>query len=125
MTTYLQPKQVLLFTLSAFLFLGCSKHESVETVQSVETLEQSTDVISKETNSVQIVTIANSSSTSDKYGEYQEEIEAILSIAPVGSEIYLEQRDDGDWYLKIEKTFRAQKSEEKKDEPVYGETILI
>ena len=126
MTTHMQPKQLLLFILSAYLFLGCSKHESVTTVQSVETLEQPVTIVSKATIPTQTVaTTTTSSSTEANYGEHQEEIESILSTAPVGSEIYLEQKDDGAWYLKIEKTFTAQKAEEKKDEPLYGETILI
>ena len=124
MTTYIQPKQLLLFILSAYLFLGCSKHESVTTVQSVETLEEPVTIVSKATLPTQTVA-TSTSSTPANYGEHQEEIEAILSIAPVGSEIYLEEKDDGEWYLKIEKTFTAQKVEEKKDEPLYGETILI
>ena len=125
MTTYIQPKQLLLFILSAYLFLGCSKHESVTTVQSVETLEKPVTVVSKSTLPTQTVEATSPSSTESKYGKHQEEIEAILSAAPVGSEIYLEQRDDGDWYIKIEKTFTAQKAKEKKEEPLYGETILI
>ena len=125
MTTHMQPKQILLFILSAYLFLGCSKHESVTTVQSVETLEQPVTIVSKATIPTQTVSTEASSSTVANYGEHQEEIEAILSVTPVGSEVYLEQKDDGEWYLKIEKTFTAQKAKEKKDEPIYGETILI
>ncbi len=125
MTILIQPKQLLLFILPIYLFLGCSKQESVATVQSVETLEQPVNIVSKDTITLQTVTTKAPPSTEANYGEYQEEIEAILSVAPVGSEIYLEQKDDGDWYLKIEKTFTAQKAKEKKDEPIYGETILI
>ncbi len=125
MTTYMQPKQILLFTLSAFLFLGCSKHESVKTAQSVETLEQPPATVVSKILHAQTVSSKNDSSNAPDYGEHQEEIEAILSVAPVGSEIYLEQKDDGDWYLKIEKTFTAQKSKEKEEESLYGETILI
>ncbi len=125
MTTYIQPKQLLLFILSAYLVLGCSKHESTTTVHSVETLEQPATVTSKVTLPTQTVTTESSSSPIADYGEYQEEIEAILSTAPVGSEIYLEQKDDGAWYLKIEKTFTAQKSKEPQEESLYGETILI
>ena len=126
MTTYIQPKQLLLFILSTYLFLGCSKHESTTAIHSVETLEQPATVISKVTLPTQTVTteVSSSSPVAD-YGEYQEEIEAILSTAPVGSEIYLEQKDDGAWYLKIEKTFTAQKSKEPQEESLYGETILI
>ena len=125
MTTHIQPKHFLLFILSSCLFLGCSKHESVATVKSVETLEQPVTVVSKKILPTQTVNVTNNSSSVANYGEHQEEIEAILSIAPVGSEVFLEQKDNGAWYLKIEKTFTAQKAKEKKDEPVYGETILI
>ena len=124
MTTYIQPKQILLLILSTYLFLGCSKHESVATAQSVETLELSKTVVSKKLVPMQTAKVINSSQVAN-YGEHQEEIEAILSVTPVGSEVYLEEKDDGEWYLKIEKTFTAQKAKEKKDEPIYGETILI
>ena len=124
MTTYMQPKQILLFILSAYLFLGCSK-ESVKTTQSVETLEQPVTIVSKKIIHGQTVSSINDSSTTPDYGEYKEEIENILSVAPVGSEIFLEQKDDGAWYLKIEKTFTAQKSKEQQEESLYGETILI
>ena len=123
MTTHINPKLFMLLILTNYLFLGCSKHETVATIQSVETLEQPT-IVAKELPS-KIAPIHESSSTTVDYGPYQEEIEAILSVAPFGSEVYLEQKDDGVWYLKIEKTFTAEKAEEKKIEPVYGETILI
>ncbi len=125
MTIYMQPKQILLFTISTFLFLGCSKQESVKTAQSMETLEQVVTVVSKKITPAKRVSSLDSSTNESEYGEYQEEIETMLSVAPVGSEIYIEQRDGGDWYLKIEKTFTAQKNKEKEDESLYGETILI
>ena len=112
MTTYINPKQLMLLILTSYLSLGCSKHETVANIPSVETLEQEK-------------VVAKKPSTTVNYGQHQEEIEAILSVAPLGSEVYLEQKDDGAWYLKIEKTFTAEKAEEKKVEPVYGETILI
>ncbi len=124
MTTYINPKQLMLLILTSYLFLGCSKHETIATIPSVETLEQPT-VVAKELPPTQVAPHTQSSSTTIDYGQHQEEIEAILSVAPLGSEVYLEQKDDGAWYLKIEKTFTAEKAEEKKVEPVYGETILI
>ena len=124
MTTYINPKQLMLLILTSYLFLGCSKHETVANVPSVETLEEPT-VVAKELPTTQIALPPKSSSATVDYGQHKEEIEAILSVAPLGSEVYLEQKDDGAWYLKIEKTFTAKKAEEKKVEPVYGETILI
>jgi len=61
------------------------------------------------------------------YGEYTDEIENLLSAIPLGSDIYLEEQESGDWYLKIEKTFTTQSQSQKvkKDEPIYGESILI
>ena len=124
MTTYINPKQLMLLILTSYLFLGCSKHETVANIPSVETLEEPT-VVAKELPPTQIALPSKSSSVTVDYGQHKEEIEAILSVAPLGSEVYLEQKDDGAWYLKIEKTFTAQKSKEPQEESLYGETILI
>jgi len=73
-------------------------------------------------------TTLGGTATPPTYGENTEEIEVFLSNAPLGSEIYLEEREDGSFYLKVEKTFTAENEEikkVKKDEPIYGETILI
>lgn len=61
------------------------------------------------------------------YGEYTTEIETLLSVTPMGAEIYLEEQAGGEWYLKIEKTFTTPSQDQKveKSEPIYAESILI
>jgi len=114
----IHAKQLMLLTLSACLFIGCVKQETVASTQSMETLEKEAteETMVQENNDIQ------------SYGEHSQEIESMLSAVPIGSEIYLEETKDGEWYLKIEKTFTSQNIEEEKVEtfePVYGETILI
>ena len=111
-------KHSLLLILTACLYFGCAKQEPVASIQPMETLE-------KEATTKQLV---KEESTTPVYGENTEEIEVFLSNAPLGSEIYLEEKEDGSLYLKVEKTFTAKNEETKeiqKDEPIYGETILI
>jgi len=71
-------------------------------------------------------TLQINSETRD-YGEHTTQIETLLSIIPIGAEIYLEEQESGDWYLKIEKTFTTEEQEGKiqKAEPLYIESILI
>jgi hypothetical protein len=61
------------------------------------------------------------------YGEYTTEIETLLSATPMGAEIYLEEQEGGEWYLKIEKTFTrpTEVQEIENNEPIYAESILI
>jgi hypothetical protein len=111
-------KHFLLLTLTACLYFGCAKQEPVASIQPTETLE-------KEAMTKQLI---KEESPAPLYGENTEEIEKFLSTAPLGSEIYLEEREDGSFYLKVEKTFTAkneERQEVKKEEPMYGETILI
>ena len=98
---------LILLTLIAYTFIGCAK----DTINSDKTVE-----ISK------TVPLIN-----NKYGQHTDEIQEFLSATPLGSEIYLEQKENGEWYLKLEKTFTANKDEEKIEmiEPIYGESILI
>ncbi len=44
------------------------------------------------------------------YGIFTSEIEQILSVTPTDSEIYIEEREGGKWYLKIEKLFSSETS---------------
>jgi len=111
-------KHSLLLILTACLYFGCTKQEPVASLQPMETLE-------KEATTKHLV---KEEATAPIYGENTEEIEVFLSNAPLGSEIYLEEREDGSFYLKVEKTFTAKNEETKevkKNEPIYGETILI
>jgi hypothetical protein len=83
------------------------------------------------TKIVSDATVEDKSSTKsispEEYGQHTDEIQEFLSTSPMGSEIYLEQKESGEWYLKIEKTFTAKNDEEKTEmiEPIYGESILI
>ena len=114
----IQAKHLMLLTLLAYLLVGCIKQESVASTQSMETLmkEATQETMVQENSNV------------ENYGQHTQEIETMLSAVPIGSEIYLEETKEGEWYLKIEKTFTSQNIEEKQVEqlePVYGETILI
>jgi hypothetical protein len=99
-------KHLLFLTLTTYLFLGCVKQEKISSIKTMET---------------------NKLQSQLEYGQHTDEIEAFLSATPMGSEIYLEQKESGEWYLKIEKTFTAKKEVEKTEmlEPIYGESILI
>jgi len=46
--------------------------------------------------------------TTQPYGKFTDQIEQILSVTPDDSEIYIEEREGGKWYLKIEKLFSAE-----------------
>ncbi len=117
-------KTILALTLSLltlFYLFGCVKKENVN---SIETMTSS-----KATNLVAVKAeeqIEHPIPT-PQYGEHTEEIEKFLSATPLGAEIYLEQKEGGEWYLKVEKTFTAKKDEEAREnlEPIYGESILI
>lgn len=117
-------KHLMFLSLTTPLFLGCVKQDTVSKIQTMETIKVVSEVFKekkpKTPNSQNL-------KPSSAYGEHTDEIEKFLSSTPLGSEIYLEQKENGEWYLKVEKTFTAQKDEEKKEisEPLYGETILI
>ena len=70
------------------------------------------------------------------YGYHTDDIEKILAVAPIGSEVYLEDKGGGEWYLKIEKTFSSadaptdesleiEQSLGEIDSSLYGEIITI
>ncbi len=42
---------------------------------------------------------------SQPYGVYTQEIEQVLNALPSDSEVYIEEREGGKWYLKVEKLF--------------------
>ena len=114
----IQLKHLIILALTACLLIGCVKQETVASVQSMETL------VKEATQE----TMVQENSNVENYGQHTQEIESMLSSVPIGSEIYLEETKEGEWYLKIEKTFTSQNIEEEKVEtfePVYGETILI
>ena len=103
-------QHLIFLTLTTSLILGCVKQDKVSSVKVMETSEILTQTISP-----------------IEYGQHTDEIQKFLSATPLGSEIYLEQKESGEWYLKIEKTFTAKKEVEKTEifEPIYGESILI
>ncbi|CAA6816576.1 MAG: Unknown protein [uncultured Sulfurovum sp.] len=99
-------KHLIFLTLITYIFFfGCVKQDSTNSIKTVETTK-----------------VMHSN-----YGHHTDEIEEFLSASPLGSEIYLEKKETGDWYLKIEKTFTTIKYEEKTEiiESMYGESILI
>jgi hypothetical protein len=101
---------LMFLTLTTYLFLGCVKQDKVNSVKAMKTTK-----------------VAPKTITSAEYGQHTDEIQEFLSATPLGSEIYLEQQESGEWYLKVEKTFTAKKHKEKTEmiQPIYGESILI
>jgi hypothetical protein len=108
-------KHLILLILTTYLFLGCVKQDKVSSINAMETTKLEEPKVVSETISP------------PEYGQHTDEIEEFLSATPLGSEIYLEEKESGEWYLKIEKTFTVKKDEEKTEniEPIYGESILI
>ena len=103
-------RHLLFLTLTAYLFVGCVKQEKVSSIESMETTKLKDEkVLSCSTsvdNEVKETTI-----TKPEYGPHTDEIQEFLSAIPLGSEVYLEQKESGEWYLKIEKTFSKNSSE--------------
>ncbi len=120
----LKITQFLLLTLMGYTFSACMKHEKISSIESMETIAELTQHVTLEKNNQE----TTDEITKEKsYGDHTDEIEAFLSATPIGAEIYLEQKESGEWYLKIEKTFTATKELKKTEtiEPIYGESILI
>ena len=109
----LNIEQILLLALTTSTFTACIKHEKVTSSEAMETVSTT-----KQQTQSQIEPL---------YGLHTDRIEELLSTTPMGSVIYLEEKESGEWYLKIEKTFTAKKDEKKSEilEPIYGESILI
>jgi len=117
----------IILILTLFSFLGCN--DNIETKQ--ETVAQkalSPETLSQKNLAIDSTDTQNISEKLD-YGEYTSEIETLLSITPLGAEIYLEEQEEGEWYLKIEKTFTTQSQNPSQKventEPIYAESILI
>jgi len=111
----IQLKYLLLATITTYLFMGCVGEERVTSLQSLEHSKQ---------NKVE-------EKIAEKKGPpapHTQEMEQFLSNVPIGSEIYLEEKKDGAWYLKVEKTFTSKTSEEEHPNtiiPISTESILI
>jgi PBP1b-binding outer membrane lipoprotein LpoB len=115
----LTDKVILILTIMTFLLNGCVE------IKMVDDNKTSTKV----SNSVPI------------HGAYAEDIDELLAVAPIGSEVTLDETENGDIYLRIEKVFTAKKSQDKiqtedivlEEEPyqeeidssLYGDTITI
>ena len=100
-------KYLITFTLAIFILFGYAKKEKIS---SNETTNPTT-----------------STNKTLEYAQATKEIQEFLSTTPLGSEVYLEEKENGEWYLKLEKTFSVQKDQEntKTIEPIYAESILI
>ena len=120
-------KKFSLLALATFLYLSLTytKQENVLQVSSPQ----------KELSSLIKVNYSEIDDTTN-YGYHTEDIEKLLAVTPVGSEVYLEDRGGGEWYLKIEKTFSAkdaptddslevEQSLGEIDSSLYGEIITI
>jgi len=122
-------QNLLLLSLSISTLLGCVGHEKITSFNSTTVQPEEAPVILTNNN---IVPNSNNSSqeeatTETDYGAHTNEIQEFLATTPMGSEIYVEEKENGEWYLKVEKTFTVEKSQEKTEniEPIYGESILI
>lgn len=117
----------IILILTLFSFLGCN--DNIETKQETVTEKAlSPEILSQKNLAIDSTDTQNISEKLD-YGEYTLEIETLLSVTPLGAEIYLEEQEEGEWYLKIEKTFTTQSQDPSQKvenpEPIYAESILI
>ena len=114
-----QLKYLILATLITYLFMGCAGEERLSSLNSLESTKH---------EKVEHAT-AEEIAPVPHYGQHPEAMEEFLSTVPIGSEIYLEEKKDGAWYLKIEKTFTTTNNSEEEQPPaivpVYAESILI
>jgi len=89
-------KNINLLSLSVLFFLSaCVPNEKVET---------------KSQEIVEVATIEKAPAITEEniYGIYTSDIQNLLELSPIGSEIYLKEEENGDLYLRIEKIFTAE-----------------
>jgi len=89
-------KNINLLRLSVLFFLSaCVPNEKVET---------------KSQEIVEVATIEKAPAITEEniYGIYTSDIQNLLELSPIGSEIYLKEEENGDLYLRIEKIFTAE-----------------
>jgi len=86
----------LLIPIVIFFFSGCATVDKTDA--------KSKDVIGSSINTAPVVTQAKG----DVYGVYTSDIQNLLDATPIGSEIYLEEVENGEWHLRIEKIFTAE-----------------
>ncbi len=94
---------VLLLVILSFFVTHTKREIESNRLAQVEILPQ----ISAQTG--EIVYVATTQDP-QPYGIFTSEIEEILSVTPTDSEIYIEEREGGKWYLKIEKLFSSETS---------------
>ena len=118
---------LLFLVLTAYLFIGCVEQEKVSSIKTMETAPLKSDIVLSNVKIESEVKAKEEKAPQPEYGQHTDEIEEFLSATPLGSKIYLEQKESGEWYLKIEKTFTAKKEvkETELTEPIYGDSILI
>jgi len=66
--------------------------------------------------------VATNTPNPQPYGIFTQEIEQILSVTPSDSEIYIEEREGGGWYLKIEKLFSTEEQASGASSPLVSPT---
>ncbi len=128
----LTDRVILILITMTFILNGCVEIKVVDDNKSDSKVSNIT--INEKENSVPV------------YGAYAEDIDQLLAVAPIGSEVTLDEAENGDIYLKIEKVFTARQNQdvaptktptteeivlEEEPHPVeidsslYGETITI
>jgi len=123
----LTDRVVLILITMAFILNGCVEIKMVDDNKSNSKVGNIN--IDKEQNSVPV------------YGAYAEDIDKLLAVAPIGSKVTVDESENGDIHLKIEKVFTARTTQEStpteevvlEEEPyqeeidssLYGETITI
>jgi hypothetical protein len=129
----LTKRTVLFLAIISFMLNACVK---IEIKDDNKSSEKTTNL---ESNHIKADKLHNNVST---YGEdTAEDIEKLLAVTPIGSEISLEETEDGELRLRIEKIFTAQTTQESIsaeeitleetpsmemiDSSLYGETITI
>ena len=123
----LTDKIVLILIAMAFMLNGCVEIKMVD--------ENESD------SKIGSITIDEVENSIPKYGAYAEDIDELLAVAPIGSKVTLNETEDGEIYLRIEKIFTAQTIQENTsteetifeedlsrmeiDNSLYSETITI
>jgi len=113
----LRYRVVLILVAMAFVLNGCVEIKIVDDNKSDSKVSNSNIIMDEADNSIHV------------YGAYAEDIDELLAVAPIGSKVTLDETEDGDIHLKIEKVFTARKNEDKvpteeivlEDEPYQGE----
>jgi hypothetical protein len=122
----LRDRVVLILVTIVFILTGCVEVKILDDNKSNAKIGSITDEVQN---------------NAPAYGAYTEDIDKLLAVAPIGSKVTLDETEDGDIHLKIEKVFTARKSQdevlredivleeepyqEEIDSSLYGDTITI